>query len=137
LKKKFKMANIDKKTVEGFGDEWELFDQKNFDGAAFEDLANTYFKLFPFSQINDSHEGFDMGCGSGRWARFIAPHVGRLNCIDPSNDALLAAKAGLSEFSNCSFECASANETNLEKGSQHFLYVTGILFENNWIRYLL
>ena len=48
-------------------------DQKNFDGAAFEDLANTYFKLFPFSQINDSHEGFDMGCGSGRWAKFIAP----------------------------------------------------------------
>ncbi len=25
-----------------------------------------------------------MGCGSGRWARWVAPKVGRLHCIDPS-----------------------------------------------------
>jgi Leucine-rich repeat (LRR) protein len=25
-----------------------------------------------------------MGCGSGRWAKFVAPKVGLLNCIDPS-----------------------------------------------------
>lgn len=121
------MANIDKKTVEGFGEEWELFDQKNFDGAAFEDLANTYFKLFPFSQINDSHEGFDMGCGSGRWAKFIAPNVKKLNCIDPSEKALSVAKLNLAKFSNCVFECSGVNEVSLEKASQDFGYSLGVL----------
>jgi methylase of polypeptide subunit release factors len=31
-----------------------------------------------------------MGCGSGRWARFVAPHVGRLHCIDPSSALAVA-----------------------------------------------
>ena len=33
-----------------------------------------------------------MGCGSGRWAKFIAPKVKILNCIDPSFKALKVAK---------------------------------------------
>ena len=24
-----------------------------------------------------------MGCGSGRWAKIIAPQIKKLNCIDP------------------------------------------------------
>jgi SAM-dependent methyltransferase len=121
------MSNLDKKTVDGFGKEWKSYDQKNFTGPAYQSLAEGYFEKFPFHKVNALSQGFDMGCGSGRWARFIAPHVGRLNCIDPSNDALLTAKVGLSEFSNCSFECASANDTNLEKGSQDFGYSLGVL----------
>ena len=33
-----------------------------------------------------------MGCGSGRWANFIAPKVKILNCIEPSKQALDVAK---------------------------------------------
>ena len=39
-----------------------------------------------------------MGCGSGRWAKFVAPRVGFLNCIDPSDNALEQAKINLSNF---------------------------------------
>lgn len=28
--------------------------------------------------------GFDLGCGSGRWAFFVAPKVAKLHCIDRS-----------------------------------------------------
>ena len=37
-------------------------------------------------------EGFDMGCGTGRWAKFVAPKVGKLHCIDPSNAIVVAKK---------------------------------------------
>ena len=39
--------------------------------------------------------GFDMGCGSGRWAKLIANKVKLLNCIDPSAVALEQAKINL------------------------------------------
>ena len=119
--------NMDAKTVASFGDEWSRYDQSSMPYSEASEIFMEYFSVFPWDTVPSNPVGFDMGCGSGRWARFIAPHVGRLNCIDPSNDALLTAKAGLSEFSNCSFECASANETNLEKGSQDFGYSLGVL----------
>ena len=30
-----------------------------------------------------------MGCGSGRWAQFVADKVHILNCIDPSEKLLM------------------------------------------------
>ena len=121
------MGNIDQKTVEGFGDEWDLYDQKNFTGSGYESLTKIYFKLFPFNKIDQSAEGFDMGCGSGRWARFLAPKVGILNCIDPSQKALSIAQSNLSQFSNCTFECSGVNETQLAPNSQDFGYSLGVL----------
>lgn len=121
------MSNIDKKTVEGFGQEWEAYDQKNFNGPGYEFLCSRYFKLFPFNKIDNSSEGFDMGCGSGRWAKYIAPKVGKLNCIDPSERALQVAKENLINQSNCFFECSGINETKLKKGSQDFGYSLGVL----------
>ena len=55
-------------------------------------LFDNYFSIFPFEVINKNSIGFDMGCGSGRWAEFIAKKVKKLNCIDPSEDAIIVAK---------------------------------------------
>ena len=33
-----------------------------------------------------------MGCGSGRWAQFVAPRVKKLFCIDPSEAINVAKK---------------------------------------------
>ena len=33
-----------------------------------------------------------MGCGSGRWAQLVATKISKLNCIDPSKEALEVAK---------------------------------------------
>lgn len=121
------MSNIDQKTVDGFGEEWELYNQKDFNGPEYESLCQNYFKLFPFVKINETSEGFDMGCGSGRWAKYIAPRVGKLNCIDPSQKALAVAESNLSKFSNCFFECAGVNDTSLKPASQDFGYCLGVL----------
>jgi ubiquinone/menaquinone biosynthesis C-methylase UbiE len=70
--------------------------------------------------------GFDLGCGSGRWARLVAPRVGRLHCIDPS-DALDVAQRNLSSQRNCEFHRATVDAMPLADGSMDFGYSLGVL----------
>ena len=68
------MNNLDKDTVKSFSDQWLRYDQS---GMSKERLLN-YLKLlsiFPWDKLPKSAEGFDMGCGTGRWAKFVAPKV--------------------------------------------------------------
>ena len=68
--------NIDKKTVESFGSEWKKFDQtKNYKDL--KEVFDRYFKIFPWDKVNKNSIGFDMGCGSGRWAQFLANKAAR------------------------------------------------------------
>ena len=69
------MKNIDKNVVEDFGKEWKHFNQNDNIELELQNLFNNYFKIFPFYKIDNQSEGFDKGCGTGRWARFIAPKV--------------------------------------------------------------
>ena len=81
-------TNVDAKVVEDFGKEWETFNQQLLKEEDLQLAFDQYFSIFPFEKINSNSEGFDMGCGSGRWAKLLAPKVGTLNCIDPSSVAL-------------------------------------------------
>jgi trans-aconitate methyltransferase len=67
-----------------------------------------------------------MGCGSGRWAKFVAPRVGKLNCIDPSS-AIEAAKQNLSEFNNVSVYKVSLDDSVIAPPSQDFGYSLGVI----------
>jgi SAM-dependent methyltransferase len=68
-----------------------------------------------------------MGCGSGRWAKFVAPKVGMLTCIDPSDMALEQARSNLKHLSNVQFECAGVSDSTLADQSQDFGYCLGVL----------
>ena len=81
-------SNLDSKTVEGFGAEWSKFDQSELEQAEHEQIFESYFKIFPWDDLPKDAVGFDLGCGSGRWAKKVAPRVGKLICIDASKDAL-------------------------------------------------
>jgi len=122
-----KENNVDRNVVEDFGREWKAFNQNGLLSKDLESAFNQYFHIFPFEKIDSNSIGFDMGCGSGRWAQLIAPRVKQLNCIDPSELALEQAKNNLVKFSNCVFECASTSETKLEEASQDFGYCLGVL----------
>ncbi len=118
--------NIDEQVVSDFGREWKHFNHSNVSNDVLDQSFKDYFDIFPIPDLKNS-EGFDMGCGSGRWAKFIAPNVGLLHCIDPSNEALEQAKINLSDFKNCDFECASVDATELKDESQEFGYSLGVL----------
>jgi ubiquinone/menaquinone biosynthesis C-methylase UbiE len=118
--------NIDESTVKGFGDEWGRFDQSNLSTEERQKIFDSYFSVFPWQKLTSDSVGFDLGCGSGRWAMLIAPLVGRLHCIDPSS-ALEVAKRNLIENSNCEFHRASVDAIPLSDGSMDFGYSLGVL----------
>jgi len=118
--------NSDQKTVEGFGDEWTRFDQT---GMSNEDSArwfDSYFSIFPWEKLPKGAVGFDIGCGSGRWAKLVAPRVGTLHCIDPS-DAIEIAKRNLSSHANCVFHKVGVDNIPLSDISMDFGYALGVL----------
>jgi ubiquinone/menaquinone biosynthesis C-methylase UbiE len=120
------MKNIDNKTVDGFGDEWSRFDQAEMSKEELKKIFEEYFLIFPWGDLPANAEGFDMGCGSGRWASLVLTMVGRLHCIDPSS-AINVARRNLSSFNNVSFHKNSAGEVILPKDSQDFGYSLGVL----------
>ena len=119
-------GNIDEPTVAGFGEEWSAFDQSGAPPGELEQIFDRYFGIFPLEDLAGA-EGFDLGCGSGRWARFVAPMVGKLHCIDPSAKALNVAKARLSNVPNAEFHLAGADDMPLADNSQDFGYSLGVL----------
>jgi SAM-dependent methyltransferase len=118
--------NIDFKTVSSFGDEWSRFDQSGMTDSEAKKAFDEYFLVFPWPELPASAEGFDMGCGSGRWAKYVAPRVGHLHCIDPSK-AIDVARKNLSEHKNITFHKASVDEPSVDLNSQDFGYSLGVL----------
>lgn len=119
-------GNIHVQTVEGFGDEWSRFDQAALSEAERLSIFNGYFSIFPWPALPPEAVGFDLGCGSGRWAQLVAPRVGRLHCIDPS-DAIEVARRNLGRLVNCEFHRAAVDAMPLQDASMDFGYSLGVL----------
>jgi SAM-dependent methyltransferase len=90
-------------------------------------MFDNYFSIFPWDKIGPDALGFDLGCGSGRWAKLVAPRVGKLYLFDPSADALEVAKQNLKGVDNCEFALAGADEIPLDDDSCDFGYSLGVL----------
>ena len=77
------MKNYKKKVytqvVEDFGNEWNEFNQSELKSNELNKNFFQYFNIFPLNELNKKKIGFDLGCGSGRWAKLIAPKVKLLN----------------------------------------------------------
>ena len=125
LKEKGK-ENIDESSVNHFGREWSRFRQDKYQ-EDLEGLAENYFKIFPWEILSCKSVGFDMGCGSGRWAIYVSSKVKKLICIDPSAEAIKVAKKNLKNKENCSLALGSANSNNLKDNSMDFGYSLGVL----------
>jgi ubiquinone/menaquinone biosynthesis C-methylase UbiE len=118
--------NSDSKVVAGFGDEWSRFDQSELTKAELTKMFDNYFNIFPWEKLPENAIGFDLGCGSGRWAKLVAPRVGTLHLVDPS-EALEVAKRNLKDAGNCEFHQASVEEIPLADNSNDFGYSLGVL----------
>ena len=118
-------ANLDERTVAGFSDIWSSHDAPVGPGVPAEDFA-VFFGIFPLEKLGAA-EGFDMGCGSGRWAVEVAPRVGRLHCIDPAPGAIAAARRRMAGRDNVDFHLAGVEQAPLAPDSQDFGYSYGVL----------
>jgi ubiquinone/menaquinone biosynthesis C-methylase UbiE len=120
-------SNIDHQVVADFGDEWTRHDQANVPAEELKRGFEEYFSVFPWEKLAPQAEGFDLGCGSGRWAYFVSARVGRLHCIDPAAAALHVAQRNLATRHNCVFHTAGVDAIPLPDASQDFGYSLGVL----------
>jgi ubiquinone/menaquinone biosynthesis C-methylase UbiE len=121
------LQNQDPATVSGFGDEWQRFDQSELSQQELQEQFQRYFHIFPWASLPTGAAGFDAGCGSGRWARLVAPRVDKLHCLDASEAALEVAKRNLGEFKNCEFHHTTIDDAPIPAGSMDFGYSLGVL----------
>lgn len=124
--RKIQVNNSDPKTVEGFGDEWTRFDQSAMSDEDTLHFFDGYFSIFPWADLPKNAVGFDLGCGSGRWAKLVAPRVGMLHCIDPSV-AIEVARKNIGPNANCVFHQAGVDNIPLSDQSMDFGYSLGVL----------
>lgn len=120
------MENIDKINIKGFGDEWSAYTQKELDLQESRHIFESYFKIFDWKKIPPNAKGFDMGCGSGRWAYWVSQKVEELHCIDASKEALDIAEKNLEGTPNCIFHHASFEDNPIEDNTMDFGYSLGV-----------
>lgn len=120
------MNNQDEQVIKDFGDEWTQFNFESFDDAKLKENFDQYFEIFPWHLLTKDAVGFDMGCGTGRWAKYVAPKVKTLNCIEPSN-AIKVAQKNLCHNKNVKFFNETSENCSLTASSQDFGYSLGVL----------
>jgi len=119
--------NLDPSVVKSFGEEWSRFSNKQLSEYELQEMFYDYTSIFPWGDLPDGAEGFDAGCGSGRWARFFATRVGLLHCIDASEAALDVAQDTLADQTNVRFRHEDLSSMGLQDNSCDFGYCLGVL----------
>ena len=116
--------NIDQKTVESFGEEWSKF--ANFNDQEISRIGNEYFDIVNSNHLNENSIVLDLGCGSGRWTKYLSPKVKCIEAVDPS-DAVLSASQLLSENKNVRVSKSSVDNIPFQNNSFDFAFSLGVL----------
>lgn len=117
-------TNIDEETVKAFGEEWSKFN--DFSDAEIDLLASThYFDIVPESYIKDK-KLLDVGCGTGRWTKYVSKFATSIDAVDPSKAIIVAAKL-LNKCSNVRLSQASVDNLPFADGSFDLVFSLGVL----------
>lgn len=116
--------NIDWDTVESFGEEWTKFSQ--FSEEEIRSVGGEYFDIIPEDFLNKNCNVLDVGCGSGRWSKYLAKSVGSIEAIDPSK-AVFVAKELLLENKNVRVSQSSVDRIPFKDNSFDFVFSLGVL----------
>ena len=119
--------NFDHNVIDDFGNEWESYDQSSVGQEELEKQFSDYFRIFSWEENITNGTGVDFGCGSGRWAKFVAKKVDFLICIDASNKATNVAKRNVIDIKNCNVIQGMIDKLPISDNSLDFAYSLGVL----------
>lgn len=119
-----KSENIDWNTVESFGEEWEKF--AHFSKDEITSYGDEYFDIVNDEMLNKDSYVLDMGCGTGRWTRYVALKAGFVEAIDPSKAVISASKL-LKGIENIRISHAEVSNIPFEDKSFDFVFSLGVL----------
>jgi SAM-dependent methyltransferase len=117
-------SNSDTKTVESFGEEWEAF--HGFADQDILQIGKEYFDIITTQHINKDSVVLDVGCGSGRWSKFLSGQVKFIEAIDPSNAVLSAVKL-TNNIPNIRVTMAGVDSIPFPDNSFDFVFSLGVL----------
>lgn len=118
------VENIDLNTVNAFGDEWAKFDY--FSESEIEDIATEhYFDIVNLDWIK-AKRVLDVGCGTGRWTKYVAKYAVTVDAIDPSK-AIEVAAVLLKDCENVRLSRASVDNLPFANESFDFVFSLGVL----------
>lgn len=118
------VKNIDTTVVESFGEEWEKFNQ--FSDKEIDQIGKEYFGFLNDTILNPRTNVLDVGCGSGRWTKYIANKVAFVEAIDPSKAIFYADKL-LKDTSNVRLSIASTENIPFSDDTFDFVMSVGVL----------
>lgn len=118
------VQNIDAKVVHAFGEEWLKFN--TFDEKSIERTATEYFDIVDESIVHKGTYAIDIGCGSGRWSKYLSRRAGFIECVDPSQ-AIFAADVLLADSSNVRLTQASTESLPFPDETFDFAMSVGVL----------
>lgn len=116
--------NIDEITVSSFGDEWAEFHE--FDKSDLKTAGDQYFDIVDETILSAAENVLDIGCGSGRWAYYLADRVQVIEAVDPSS-AVYAAMSVCQNLDNVRISQAGVDNIPFEDDSFDFAYSLGVL----------
>ena len=117
-------ANVDWATVDSFGEEWTRF--PSFDEAELSVIGDQYFDIVESDMLGRNSQVLDVGCGSGRWTRYLAERAGFIEAVDPSR-AVLSAHGFLADLKNVRLTQAGVDELPFPDESFDFVFSLGVL----------
>jgi len=116
--------NIDEDVVHSFGEEWLKF--HDFSDETIDQIALEYFDIIRPEHVNKETYGLDIGCGTGRWTKWMTKRIGFMEAIDPSN-AVFAADKLLGNIQNVRLTKASIETIPFPDNSFDFAMSIGVL----------
>ena len=116
--------NIDLPTVQSFGEEWSKF--SNFSSEEIQNIGDEYFDITNSKIFNQDSIVLDLGCGSGRWSKYLSEKVKFIEAIDPS-DAVYAAHELLKNNKNTRVTKSTVDNIPFEDKSFDFAFSLGVL----------
>lgn len=116
--------NINHSVVESFGDEWEKF--YNFSDEEVNQIGKEYFGFLNKEVINENTVALDVGCGTGRWTKYLSSKVKFVEAIDPSKAIFYADKL-LKDVDNVRLSIASTENIPFDDESFDFVMSVGVL----------
>lgn len=116
--------NIDQLVVEEFGEEWLKFSDP--DEELITKGGESYFDILDNTMVNDKTYALDIGCGTGRWTKYLSSRAGFIEAVDPSK-AIFAANKLLGDIENVRLSQASIETLPFPDETFDFVMSVGVL----------
>lgn len=116
--------NADAATVESFGDEWNRFD--SFSADELQRAGDEYFDIVTPEMLNTGSLVLDIGCGTGRWSKYVSSRAKFIEAVDPG-EAVRAAVPFTAPCGNIRVTQAGYGNLPFAGNSFDFVFSLGVV----------